>query len=135
MCHKRCRFLTSCLCDRWFGGGLHRHGRGCSIADGGGREISETCLSSHSLAARTAPIAERVLDNSLEKVASGTSRSTSNTTADSQNMGRLCMFFCVHIAIVVPSYYILTPAAVSQYVYSPVPLPEGLRQTLRSRRR
>lgn len=60
-------FLTSCLCDGWVGGGLHRHGRGCSIADGGGGEISETRLSSHRLPARTSPVAERVLDNSLAK--------------------------------------------------------------------
>lgn len=76
MTEERChgRFLTSCLRDRWVGGGLHRHGS--SIADGGRREIGETCLSSHSLPARTAPIAERVLDDSLEEVESGTSGST-----------------------------------------------------------
>lgn len=70
----RGRFLTSCLCDRWVGGGLHRHG--CSVADGGRGEIGETCLSAHSLPARTAPIAERVLDNSLEEVESRTCGST-----------------------------------------------------------
>lgn len=59
--------LTSCLCDGLVGGGLHRHSRGCSIADGGGGEISKTCFSSHSLTTRTAPIAKRILDDSLEK--------------------------------------------------------------------
>lgn len=62
-----CRSLTSSLRDRWVGGGLHRHGRGRAVADGGGGEIGEPRLSSHGLPTGTAPIAERVLDNSLQQ--------------------------------------------------------------------
>lgn len=67
MKRPNCCCLTSCLCDGLVGGGLHRHSRGCSIADGGGREISKTCLSSYGLTTRTAPIAKRILDDSLEE--------------------------------------------------------------------
>lgn len=68
-CIRRFRscFPTSCLCDAWVGSGLHWHGCGCPIADGGGGEVSKPCLSSNGLTSRTAPIAERVLDHSLIK--------------------------------------------------------------------
>lgn len=60
------RLLTSRLSDAGVSGGLHRHS--CSIADGGGGKISESCFSAHRLAARTAAITERVLDHSLTEV-------------------------------------------------------------------
>lgn len=60
----RTRLPTSGLRDGRVGGGLHRHGR--AFADGGGGEVSEARLSSHSVSSRTAPVAEGVLDNRLE---------------------------------------------------------------------
>lgn len=59
------RVPTSCLCDGGVGGGLHRHGCGRSFTDGGGREVSETRLSSSRLGSRTASVTEGVLDHSL----------------------------------------------------------------------
>lgn len=56
-------FPTSRLCYRRVGGGLHGHGR--PVADGGGREIGEARLASHSLAPGTAAVTERVLDDGL----------------------------------------------------------------------
>lgn len=121
---SHCTFLTSCLCDRWVGGGLHRHGRGRSIADGGRREISKTCLSSHRLPARTTPIAERVLDNGLAKVESGTSQSTSKHLIHNIKV-RLCMslyvFTCFWIITImnwtkIPSLHLLQSHSTSTHL-------------------
>lgn len=56
---------TSRLRDGWVGGGLHRHGR--AFADGGGGKVGEARLSSDGVGSRTAPVAEGVLDHSLER--------------------------------------------------------------------
>lgn len=72
--------LTSGLRDRGVSGGLHRYGRGRSIANSSGGEISKTRLSAHCFTARAAAVTEGILDNSLEKGGGGGVKKKKSTT-------------------------------------------------------
>lgn len=85
------RFPTSSLCDGGVGGGLHRHGRGRAFADGGGRKVSETRLSSDGLGSGTAAVAEGILDNSLEERAD-VRRPSCSLVSGIQPLFQKCLF-------------------------------------------